>query len=556
LRVALAQIDPTVGDIDGNAGKIAEWIGRAEAAGADLAIFPELCVPGYPAEDLYLKRHFIEANRRAVEELAKGVGATLTALVGFAEPAATIEGDPRCAHNSLAVLSGGEVRGVYRKNRLPNYSVFDEQRYFVPGSEPQSIAVAGALVGLTICEDVWVEGPPASIEVADGASLIANPSGSPYHRGKGQEREAMFADRARAYSTYVAFCNLVGGQDELVFDGHSLVVDPTGQVIARAAQFEEELLLCEVPGTAPDALAKPLGDAAEVYAALVLGLRDYVRKNGFRHVGLALSGGIDSALVALLAMDALGPEQVTCVVMPSPYSSAETQEDARALAQNLGVEALEIPIGSTMEAYEGALTDSFGTRGENGTEPLPRDPTRPSEPDLAAENLQARIRGNLMMALSNKHGWLILTTGNKSEMSVGYATLYGDMAGGFAAIKDVPKTLVYELVRHRNQVAGRELVPSTVLDRAPSAELRPDQLDTDSLPPYEVLDRILEGYVERDEGREGLVAAGLPPDVVDQVIQMVDHSEYKRRQAAPGIRITPKAFGRDRRLPITNRFGG
>jgi NAD+ synthase (glutamine-hydrolysing) len=555
VRLALAQIDPTVGDIDGNAGKIAEWIDRAGAARADLVIFPELCVPGYPAEDLYLKRHFIEANQHAVEQLAKGVGAGLTALVGFAEPAGSKSHLP-CAHNSLAVLSGGEVRGTYRKSRLPNYSVFDEQRYFVPGATPQSIDVAGTQIGLTICEDVWVEGPPASTEAADGATLIANPSGSPYHRGKGREREEMFADRARAYGTYMAFCNLVGGQDELVFDGHSLVVSPSGQIIARGAQFEEELLLCEVPGEAPGALAKPLSDVSEVYAALVLGLRDYVRKNGFRHVGLALSGGIDSALVALLAVDALGPERVTCVVMPSPYSSAETQEDARTMARNLGVEALEIPIGSTMRAYEGALAESFEARSENGIEPLPRDPARPSEPDLAAENLQARIRGNLMMALSNTHGWLILTTGNKSEMSVGYATLYGDMAGGFAAIKDVPKTLVYELVNHRNQVAGRELVPSTVLDRAPSAELRPDQLDTDSLPPYEVLDRILEGYVERDEGREELIATGLSPDVVDQVIQMVDRSEYKRRQAAPGIRITPKAFGRDRRLPITNRFGG
>ncbi|MEX2108040.1 MAG: NAD+ synthase [Solirubrobacterales bacterium] len=554
MRIALAQIDPTVGDIDGNASKIAEWIDRAEAAGADLTIFPELCIPGYPAEDLYLKRHFVEANKRAVEELAKGVGKA-TVLVGFAEPAAAGD-DSRHAHNSLAVLSEGAVQGTYRKNRLPNYAVFDEQRYFVPGSEPKSIEVAGALIGLTVCEDVWVEGPPASTEAAEGAMLIANPSGSPYHRGKGREREEMFAERARAYNAHFAFCNLVGGQDELVFDGHSLVVDPSGQVIARAAQFEEELLVCEVPSPSPGPLAEPLSDLAEIYTALVLGLRDYVCKNGFRHVGVALSGGIDSALVALLAVDALGPERVTCVVMPSPYSSAETQEDAREIAGNLGIEALEIPIGSTMSAYEGVLAESFGVGDCDGPEPLPRDPTRPSEPDLAAENLQARIRGNLMMALSNKHGWLVLTTGNKSEMSVGYATLYGDMAGGFAAIKDVPKTLVYELVRHRNEEAERELIPASVLERAPSAELRPDQRDTDSLPPYEVLDRILEGYVERDEGREELIAAGLPPDVVDQVIQMVDRSEYKRRQAAPGIRITPRAFGRDRRLPITNRFGG
>ena len=556
MRVALAQIDPTVGDIDGNAAKIAEWIGRARAEGAELTIFPELCVPGYPAEDLYLKRHFVEANRRAVDDLARDVG-EMVVLVGFAEPVAG-GGDFRHAHNSLAVLADGAVRTVYRKNRLPNYSVFDEQRYFVPGTDPATVDVAGRQVGLTVCEDVWSPGPPASSEAEAGASLIANPSGSPYHRGKGREREAMLAERARAYGAHFAFCNLVGGQDELVFDGQSFVVDPEGNVIARAAQFEEELLVCDVPSSAPGRLAEPLPDLAEVYAALRLGLRDYVAKNGFRHVGIALSGGIDSALVALLAVDALGPEHVSCVVMPSPHSSVETQADARNIAANLGSELIEIPIDGAMDEYGRALSEAFaggGAEGDEG-EPLPRDPTRPSEPDLAAENIQARIRGNLMMALSNKHGWLVLTTGNKSEMSVGYATLYGDMAGGFAAIKDVPKTLVYELVRHRNEAAGRELVPASVLEREPSAELRPDQLDSDSLPPYELLDRVLESYVERDEGREEMIAAGLPADVVDEVVRMVDRSEYKRRQAAPGVRITPKAFGRDRRLPITNRFGG
>ena len=554
MRVALAQINPTVGDIEGNAAKVAEWIDRARADGAELAIFPELCVPGYPAEDLYLKRHFVEANRRAVEELARGVSG-LTVLVGFAEPVDG-GGDFRHAHNSLAVLADGAVRAVYRKNRLPNYAVFDEQRYFVPGTEPATIEVAGTKVGLTICEDCWVEGPPASAEAAAGAELIANPSGSPYHRGKGAEREQMFAARARAYGACFAFCNLVGGQDELVFDGQSFVIEPGGEMLARAAQFEEELLVCEVPSPTPGRLAEPLPDLDEVYEALVLGLRDYVRKNGFRHVGVALSGGIDSALVALLAADAVGAEHVSCVVMPSPHSSAETQADARTIASNLGCELVEIPIETAMGAYEGAL-GPFGAAADGSeAEPLPRDPTRPSEPDLAAENVQARIRGNLMMALSNKHGWLVLTTGNKSEMSVGYATLYGDMAGGFAVIKDVPKTLVYELVRRRNERAGRELVPASVLEREPSAELRPGQLDSDSLPPYELLDRILAAYVERDEGREEMIAAGLPADVVDEVVRMVDRSEYKRRQAAPGIRITPKAFGRDRRLPITNRFGG
>jgi len=557
LRIALAQIDPTVGDLDGNVAKIAEWMHRADAGGAELAIFPELCLPGYPAEDLYLKRHFVAANRAAIDELARESG-EMTSLVGFAEPVAG-GGDHRHAHNALAVLAGGEVRAVYRKNRLPNYAVFDEQRYFVPGTVPMTIEVAGVEVGLTVCEDVWEEGPPASSEAAEGAVLIANPSGSPYHRGKGRERETMFAARARAYGAHLAFCNLVGGQDELVFDGQSFVVDPRGEVIARAAQFEEELLICEVPSGGRGRLAQPLSDAAEVYEALVLGLRDYVVKNGFRHVGIALSGGIDSALVALLAADAIGPESVSCVVMPSPHSSAETQADARAIAANLGVEAIEIPIGATMGAYEdslGAALIGNGASRRTDEEPLPRDPTRASEPDLAAENIQARIRGNMMMALSNEHGWLVLTTGNKSEMSVGYATLYGDMAGGFAAIKDVPKTLVYELVRHRNELAGEELVPASVLERAPSAELRPEQLDSDTLPPYELLDRVLEAYVERDRGREEMVAAGMPADVVDEVVRMVDRSEYKRRQAAPGIRITPKAFGRDRRLPITNRFGG
>ncbi len=538
MRVALAQIDPTVGDIDGNAAKVAEWIGQAAEAGAELVIFPELCIPGYPAEDLYLKPHFVAANRLAVEGLARGVSG-ITVLVGFAEPVPG-GGDLRHARNSIAVLADGAVQAVYRKNRLPNYAVFDEQRYFIPGSEPLTIEVAGTPVGLTICEDCWAPGPPAQAEADAGAKLIANPSGSPYHRGKGRERETMFAERAREYGAFVAFCNLVGGQDELVFDGQSLLVAPDGEVLARAAQFEEELLVCDVPGE-PGPLAAPLDDIDEVYGALELGLRDYVGKNGFEHVGLALSGGIDSALVALLAADAVGPERVSCVVMPSPHSSSETQQDARNIAANLGCGLLEIGIEPMMNGYERALTGLSAA---------------PAGPDLAAENIQARIRGNLMMALSNRHGWLVLTTGNKSEMSVGYATLYGDMAGGFAVIKDVPKGLVYELVQRRNERAGRELVPASVIERPPSAELRPDQLDSDSLPDYDLLDRILEAYVERDQGREEMIAAGLPGAIVDEVTRLVDRSEYKRRQAAPGIRITPRAFGRDRRLPITNRYGG
>jgi NAD+ synthase (glutamine-hydrolysing) len=553
MRVALAQINPTVGDVDGNAAKIAAWIEDARQGGADLVIFPELCVPGYPAEDLYLKPHFLAANVRAVEGLAAEMAPGITALVGFAEPAAA-GGDYRHAHNSLAVLADGAVQAVYRKNRLPNYAVFDEQRYFIPGSDGDTVSVGEAGVGLTICEDTWAPGPPGQAEADAGALLIANPSGSPYHRGKGQEREEMFGERAREYGSYFAFVNLVGGQDELVFDGQSLLFGPDGTVLARAKQFEEELLFCEVPGEAgPRADALP--DLDEVYGALVLGLRDYVEKNGFGHVGLGISGGIDSALVAMLAVDALGPERVTLVVMPSPHSSAETQEDARQIARNLGTELIEIGIEPMMDGYREALNVHLSPAAEDAGA-SPTDPTRPSEPDLAAENIQARIRGNLMMALSNRHGWLVLTTGNKSEMSVGYATLYGDMAGGFAVIKDVPKTLVYELVERRNTRAGSDLVPASVIERPPSAELRPDQLDSDSLPDYDLLDRILEAYVEGDKGRDEMVAAGLPGDVVDEVIRLVDRSEYKRRQAAPGIRITPKAFGRDRRLPITNRFGG
>jgi NAD+ synthase (glutamine-hydrolysing) len=556
MRIALAQINPTVGDVDGNAAKIAAWIDRAREAGAELAIFPELCVPGYPAEDLYLKRHFLAANVAAVEELAKAVEPGITVMVGFAEPVEE-GGDYRHAYNSLAVLADGAVRRVYRKNRLPNYSVFDEQRYFVPGADGDAVEVAGTRVGLTICEDAWAPGGPGQAEADAGARIVANPSGSPYHRGKGREREEMFGERAREYDAYFAFVNLVGGQDELVFDGQSFLLAPDGSVLARAAQFEEDLVVVDVPAEpgAPAPLAEPLSDLDEVYGALQLGLHDYVEKNGFSHVGLGISGGIDSALVAMLAVDALGPERVTLVVMPSPHSSEETQADARQIAHNLGTELIEIPIEPMMDGYRDAL-DRHLSPAAGDAEASPADPTKPSEPDLAAENIQARIRGNLMMALSNRHGWLVLTTGNKSEMSVGYATLYGDMAGGFAVIKDVPKTLVYRLVERRNERAGRELVPAAVIERPPSAELRPDQLDSDSLPDYDLLDRILEAYVERDEGRDELLAAGLPGDIVDEVIRLVDRAEYKRRQAAPGIRITPRAFGRDRRLPITNRFGG
>jgi NAD+ synthase (glutamine-hydrolysing) len=555
LRLALAQINPTVGDVEGNARLITDSIERARDEGAQLVVLPELCLSGYPSEDLLLRRDFLDAVGEALESLAADVTG-IVALVGFPERVERpdelrrnpiIDPVPPPAYNSLAVLADGEVANVYRKIQLPNYGVFDERRYFEPGTEPEMIEVNGAPVGLTVCEDIWVPGTPESDEAAAGARLIVNASASPYARGKGAAREAMIAERARSTGAAMALCNTVGGQDELVFDGRSVVVSPAGETLARAAQFEPELLVCDVPVGVGDPpaeeagqarLAEPLEPDAEVYTALTLGVRDYVEKNGFEGVVLGLSGGIDSALVAQVAADAVGAEALRCIVMPSPHSSGETQADARAIAHNLGAELIEIPIDEAVGAYEHALGPSF-----EGT-----------EPGIAEENLQARIRGNLVMALSNKFGWLVLTTGNKSEMSVGYATLYGDMAGGFAVLKDVWKTLVYRLVRHRNERAGRELVPAAVLERAPSAELRPDQRDEDSLPPYDLLDRVLEGYVERDQGREELIAQGLDAGLVDDVITLVDRAEYKRRQAPPGIRISTKAFGRDRRLPITNRF--
>jgi NAD+ synthase (glutamine-hydrolysing) len=579
LRVALAQVNTTVGDIQGNARSAADWITRARGAGAQLVILPEQTLTGYPAEDLWLKPHFLDAAGRALEELTRQVEG-IVAMVGYPER-------DGATYNSVAVIADRGVQARYRKLLLPNYSVFDERRYFEPGDGPALIEVNGVRVGLTICEDIWYPGPPASVEALAGASLIVNPSASPYHRGKGIERERMIRDRARETGAAFAVCNLVGGQDELVFDGHSVVVSQGGETLARAPQFEEELLVCDVevapnpegdgesvsvpmvarlqvpePERSVEAkLAEVLGEEAEIYAALNLGLRDYVRKNRFERVLVAVSGGIDSALVLLIAADALGPECVTGVVMPSPHSSSETQEDARTIIRNVGAELVELPIEEAMHAYEdvlgaGASAADGGSEEHPGAESARELETGGPGTELAAENIQARIRGNLMMALSNQSGWLVLTTGNKSEMSVGYATLYGDMAGGFAVIKDVPKTLVYRLVRHRNSVAGRDLVPRSVLERAPSAELRPDQRDEDSLPPYEVLDRILTAYVEEDRGRDEIVGDGLEPELVDEVITMVDRSEYKRRQAPPGIRITPKAFGRDRRLPITNRFQG
>ena len=570
LRIALAQLNTRVGDLEGNAHRIVGRIEEAREAGAELVLFPELTVTGYPPEDLLLKEHFLAGAREALDAVARAATG-IVALVGFPERGFD-------AFNALAVCADGAVRAVYRKTVLPNYGVFDEQRYFQAGEGGAVLDLGGARIGLTICEDIWTPGPPASDEALAGASLVVNASASPYHAGKGLERERMLAQRARDNLCAVAFCNLGGGQDELVFDGHSLVVDHEGSVVARAPQFAEALVLADVdvqgavtarlrdtrlrppvrrhlpdvrrlgalersarrPAHVGGDVAEPLAPEAEVYAALALGVRDYVEKNGFAHVVVGLSGGVDSALTTLVAVDALGSERVTCVTMPSRYSSAGTRSDAGVLAENLGVELREIAIGPAMEAYDAMLAPHFAGRA----------------PDITEENLQARIRGNLLMALSNKFGWLVLTTGNKSENSVGYSTLYGDSAGGFAVIKDVPKTLVYRLVDFRNARDGDHPVPRSIIERPPSAELAEGQRDEDSLPDYPTLDAILEAYVEEDADRERLLQAGLSAAAVDRVIALVDRAEYKRRQAPPGIKITPRAFGRDRRMPITNRFRG
>ncbi len=523
LRIALAQMNAVVGDIDGNAAKVEQLAAEARDKGAQLVVFPELTLTGYPPEDLLLKRGFLRRAQAALEGLAIS---EITAVVGWPEQA-----DGR-VHNAAAVVADDQVRAVYRKLLLPNYGVFDERRWFEPGRKPLVVEVAGTPVGITICEDIWAPEPTAATAAA-GARVVVNLSASPYHHGKGTEREHMIVELARSNEVTMAFCNLVGGQDELVFDGHSLIVRPDGEVTARGPQFEEALV---VPGQ----VSEPLPPEEEVYRALVTGVRDYVEKNGFEKVVIASSGGIDSALTVLVAVDALGPERVVTVTMPSRYSSEGTRSDARTLSENLGLELHELSIEETTVAYDQLLAEAFAGR----------------EPDITEENLQARVRGNIVMALSNKFGWLVLTTGNKSEMSVGYATLYGDMAGGFAVLKDVFKQWVYRLVRWRNAQAGRDLVPPTVLERAPSAELRYEQRDDQSLPPYDVLDAILQGYVEDDLDAGELVERGLPEEEVKRVIGLVDLAEYKRRQAPPGVKISPKAFGRDRRLPITNRWRG
>jgi NAD+ synthase (glutamine-hydrolysing) len=530
MRLALAQIDPVVGDLDGNRDLILARIEEARSAGADLVVLPELAVTGYPPEDLLLRPGFVRAARASVEQIASETR-EIVALVGA----------PLLDHelfNACAICADGTVTGWAKKWHLPNYGVFDEKRYFASGSELALVEIAGTKVGITICEDMWIPGPPTTELATAGAGLIVNLSASPFHIGRAQEREGIFASRARESGVRVALCNAVGGQDELIFDGHSLFIESDGTVLARAPGFEEALLVVDLERP-EDAPLAPLGDDLEqMRQALDLGLRDYVRKNGFGEIVVGLSGGIDSAVTAALAVDALGPECVHCVSMPSRYSSEETRTDARLLAENLGCDFRELPIEPIVEAYTDVLAEPFAGR----------------EPDLAEENLQARIRGTLLMALSNKFGWLLVATGNKSELSVGYATLYGDMAGGFALLKDVFKTDVFRLARHLNERAGRELVPQSTIDRPPSAELREDQRDEDSLPPYSELDRVLEAYVEEDRTLEELSAEGFDPEVVARAVGLIDRSEYKRRQAPPGVRLRPKAFGRDRRTPITNRW--
>ena len=570
MRLALAQMNTVVGDLDGNCERILGRLEEARSAGADLVLFPELAITGYPPEDLLLRPGFLRATAEALERVAAETRG-LAALIGTPHL-------DRDLFNGCAVCVDGEVRGIYRKMFLPNYGVFDEDRYFQSGRELLLVRCGETLIGPTVCEDIWQPGPPATDLALAGAHVIANISASPFHLGKGSEREEMLATRARDNSCWIAFVNAVGAQDELIFDGHSLVLDGEGTIVARAPSFEEALLVVDVDPTT--AVARRLRDARrralararrdlpnppvieiadepsdgslepvkapvpdeleQMRLALELGLRDYVEKNGFRDVVLGLSGGIDSALTAALAAEALGPQRVVCVAMPSRYSSEGTRADARALAEGLGSRYIELPIEPVVEAVGATLAETFA-----GT-----------EPGIAEENVQARVRGVLVMALSNKFGWLPLATGNKSELSVGYATLYGDMAGGFALLKDMYKTDVYRLAQHLNERAGRDLIPQSVLDRAPSAELRADQLDEDSLPPYAQLDRVLEAYVELDSSREELTTDGFDPKVVERAVDMIDRAEYKRRQAPPGVKLRPKAFGRDRRVPITNRWRG
>ena len=585
LRIALAQINCTVGDLRGNTDKIVAHIGRARAAGAGMVVFPELAISGYPPEDLLLKPGFLDDCQAALEECARHAEG-LIAVIGFPHVA-------QDTYNAAAVCAGGRVAAVCHKQYLPNYGVFDENRYFQQGTRPMvcRLPLGGQnsrddiLFGVNICEDIWyADGPLRDQALAGDAELVINLSASPYHRAKGRWREQMIGTRAADHACIVVFCNMVGGQDELVFDGQSMIFDQHGSLVARGKQFQEDFLVADLdvgavfrqrlhdprrrkakltqlgdagnietcavargcvvePETPSPVAAKApiealLGPVEEVYRALVLGTRDYVQKSGFGKVLLGLSGGVDSALVAAIAADALGAANLTCVAMPSQFSSDESYEDASELCDNFGMRLIVLPIKEIFERTIGVLADEFADRPFG----------------LAEENLQARIRGNLLMTMSNKLGGMVLTTGNKSETSVGYSTLYGDTAGGLAVIKDVPKTLVYELCHWRNGIAARHVIPERILTKAPTAELRPNQKDSDSLPPYEILDPILRLYVEEDRSFDEIVAAGYEDATVRRVMRLVDAAEYKRRQSPPGLKITPRAFGRDRRLPIVNRY--
>ncbi len=573
FRLALAQINPTVGDLEGNSQKILQFIEEARSLGADLVVFPEMAITGYPAEDLLYKTSFLQDNLKAMRRVVQA-SKGLAVVVGFVDT----DGD---IYNAAAVAHDGELVGIYHKMYLPTYGVFDEDRYFRRGDTCPVYTINGVGVGVNICEDAWYPLGPMVVQRDAGAEVIVNINASPYHAGKQKERESMMHTRATDNGLYVAYLNAVGGQDELVFDGASLIYDPTGKLMARGKEFEEDLVVADLeidavmrsrlrdprarkedpailreigtskvvsvseytererPTLEEAAVSQPLEGAGEVYQALVTGTGDYVRKSGFSRVIVGLSGGIDSALTACIGADALGPENVKVLAMPSRYSSEGSLVDAKLLAQNLGVELWTIPIEQAHQAMLDMLEESF----------------HGSEPGVAEENVQSRIRGNLLMAISNKFGWLVLTTGNKSETAMGYATLYGDMAGGFAVLKDVPKTLVYELARWRNENSSpASIIPQSIIDKPPSAELKPNQKDEDTLPPYAILDGVLKAYVEEDRSYRDIVDLGYDPQVVQRVIATVDRNEYKRRQAPPGVKITPKAFGKDRRLPIVNRY--
>ena len=569
IRIAMAQINPTVGDLAGNRDRIIDALGRATKLRADIVAFPELALTGYPPEDLVLKPQFVKDNLKTLRDIQRATKG-ITAVVGFVD-----KND--CIHNAAAVMHDGRHVHTYHKMLLPNYGVFDEYRYFKPGTRFPVLTIRGVHVGVNVCEDIWFADGPTRVQALAGAEVIVNINASPYHTGKGKERLRMLAARARENDVIIAYTNAVGGQDELVFDGQSMIVGKDGRLILSGKQFEEDLVIADLqvalsrpvtekkkkfwsvldmnkefidriaiserpaPKRKPLPAARrsaPLSACEEIYTALVVGTRDYLRKNGFRAVVIGLSGGVDSSLVAAVAVEAIGKENVTGVLMPSQYTSKESIEDADALARNLGIKTLTIPIMQPYDAYLTMLRNAFAM----------------TKVDVTEENLQARIRGNILMALSNKFGWLVLTTGNKSEMSVGYATLYGDMAGGFGVIKDVPKTLVYALAKCANQRAGRTLIPKRVMTKAPTAELRPGQKDSDSLPVYPVLDPILKAYVEDYKSFDEILAMGFDRKTVERVIRLVDASEYKRRQAPPGVKITPRAFGRDRRFPITNKY--